>query len=602
MGIPTDPQQGRNPAGTGVPSGRAPGNRPPVQPQQRPSGIPTQQGGSTPQQRPAQQQRPAGARPGGIPNQQGGIPRQQPSQQRPPQQRPAQQGGLPQQRPAGAQQQRPPQQAQRPAQQPRPAQQRPAQEQLPSAPEQNFNDPFGADDDLFSDVPKVSYDESFQDDFGFEDDEDTFSTIPGATNFEDEEIPQRRQEAPQQPAPRVQPAATPRRLQGSTKPPAPSRSSREEFSEDFVDRDKRKLKPFGKPKKAAKAGDFDPRKNLEGQRKLYRGIVVAALVALVGFGAFNALVPKESVSYAEIEEIAAYAAGDTGFPTVKGEGFALNFMDSLLDISPGPEGLAKRTAALGYFYGAAGDSKAASEALTAVGNVSQQVVYGPVALDSTPLTENAASYEIGVLLSTTEAPVEGSDPLEGSAANDAMAASLRWVSFNVNVYYDEAKDSFAIAPNSPTLLPAPSVEAPSLVPAGEPLGEPVDSISESVRATVVGFLSGYRESTKENFDKILQYIGTNADESLRTGLGGQYQFATPDDPSSSVAMEVFESATTAGELKVALVVDWQIPTGENSSVTFPSHYVLTLTSTGGGDYTVTKFAPYYWTEAVAPEE
>jgi len=367
-----------------------------------------------------------------------------------------------------------------------------------------------------------------------------------------------------------------------------------------VDKEELKLKPFGKPKKKAKVGDFDPRKNMEGQRKLYRGIFIAAVLTVVGFGAYQTFWPQESLSTAEVENIASLAVGDTGFPTTRGEGFALSFSESLLNVQPGPESQAQRTAALSYFYGANGDSKLFDSALSTVGSVSQEVVYGPVVLDSTPLTADAASYEVAVLLNTSDTEVVNPG---GSAGAEQIADSLRWVAFNVNVYYDEAKDSFAIAPNSPSLIPAPSVEPQSVVPAGEPLGTAVDDYPESVNATVVGFLSGYRESTKSNFDKILQYIGTDADESLRNGLGSRYQFATPDDPANSIDIQVFQPGESASELKVQLTVDWKITTGENSGVTFPSHYVLTLQSTGSGsDYTVTKFAPYYWTAAVNTEE
>lgn len=568
MGIPTGPQQGRNPSAGGIPANRTPGNQQPAQPRQRPSGLPQPQ-----QQNPAQQ-----------------APRQAEGQPSGTGRRAAQNPGA---APLGQRPQRPPvANPQRPAQQLPPA-------QLPPAAEETFEDPFsfgGDADDPFSDVPKSSYgrdDESL----GFGED-DPFEPISAAQDdgYGDDGEPYVPAPQASQAAPR-EPAARPRRLQGNTRAPERGRAATEEYDESFVDEKNLKLKPFGKSKKKAKVGDFDPRKNMEGQRKIYRGIFITAVLAVVGFGAYQTFVPQENLSVADVESIASMAVGDTGFPTTRGEGFAQSFMDSLLNIEPGPDALAKRTAALSYFYGAEGDSKSFDAALTAVGSISQQVVYGPVILDSTPITAKAGSYEIGLLLSTNDSDVPRD---EGSNGAEQIAESLRWVSFNVNVYYDEVKDSFAIAPNSPTLLPAPSVESPSAVPAGEPLGETVDSVPNSVQATVVGFLSGYRESTKTSFDKILQYIGNDADESLRNGLGNRYQFATPDDPASSIDMQVFQTGSDMSELKIALTVDWQIPTGDTSSVTFPSHYVLTLQSKGGGDYTVTKFAPYYWIEASDP--
>ena len=568
MGIPTGgPQQGRNPSEGARPPGRPQGNQPPQQPRQRSAGLPQPQQPSP--QRPGAQQPPRseGQRSGGA------SPRQP--------QRPS--SALPPQRPTAPRQQPPV----------------PRQEALPLAPEEQFDDPFSfgnQDDDLFSDVPKGSYEDDPLANSGLNED-DPFEYVPEHTEEEETYEP----EPVAAPTPPRAPAARPKRLQGATPAPAPAQAASEEYSEEFVDRENLKLKPFGaKPKKKAKVGDFDPRKNMEGQRKIYRGVFLTALVAIVGFGAYQTFVPPESLSASEVEDIAALANGDTGFPATRGEGYALSFMDSLLNVNPGPEATAQRTAALSYFYGASGDARAFDSALTAVGSISQQIVYGPVVLDSSPLTANAASYEIGVLLSTTDSQIA---PESGSAGAEQIAESLRWVSFNVNVYYDEATNSFAIAPNSPTLLPAPAVVSQSALPAAEPLGTAVDDYPESVNATVIGFLSGYRESTKSNFDKILQYIGTDADETLRDGLGSRYQFATPDDPSNSIDIAVFQPVEgDLSELKVDLTVDWQIPTSDTSGVTFPSHYVLTLQSIGGsGNYTVTKFAPYYWTEAVGSE-
>ncbi len=581
MGIPTGSPQGQNPAGGGLPAGRPQGGQQP------------------PQQRPRQ---------GGLPQPQQGAPRQAPSRQAPsrvpPRQgQPAQPSRQPQRAPQQMPQQRP---------QAAPVPQR-RQEELPDVPDESFEDPFdfdGPSNDPFSDLPQ-GYGQGSEDELTLED--DPFTQIEGDQRFDygdeesfDEPDYQPTSQQPQQLPQRQSSAARPARLEGVVRPPAPSRRAEEEYSEDFVDKENLKLKAFGsgkggKSKKTAKVGDFDARKNMEGQRKIYRGVFIAAIVAIVGFGAYQTFLPQEALSTEEVESIAAAAVGETGFPTTKGEGFAISFIDSLLNLEPGQDGLASRSAALSYFYGTGGDSRPADSALTSVGNIRQQVVYGPVALDSTPLTANAASYEIAVLIKTTDvdAPVQ-----TGVQGNEQIAASLRWVSFNVNVYYDEAKNSFAIAPNSPTLLPAPSVEPPSALPASEPLGDSVDNYPESIRATVIGFLSGYRESTKTNFDKILQYIGTDADEALRDGLGSRYEFANAGDPASSTDISVFAPNGEAdlSELKIQLTVDWRVPAGDDSGVVIPSHYVLTLQSSNGVDYTVTKFAPYYWTETSEPAE
>lgn len=565
MGIPTGPQQGRIPGRGGLPTGRDSGNKP------------------------SSQQRPRG----------NGIPRQEP--QRPSfneEELPLVENTEPLARPASSgdrsQQRRPssaiPERVRR---------QNEYESRPVSSPRENKPFAFENEDDLFSDVPK--YQDSFEDDI-IEDD-GTFESIdPEDDSYDDiEEKPVEQQKTRSSEKLVPVPAAKPRRVRGATKAPEKSSKPDDEYSDEFVDKENLKLKPFGsgKQKKKAKVGDFDTRKNIESQRKIYRGVFIGAMIAIVGTASFITFVPKENLSENEVQSIVAEYVGETGFPTKEGEGFALNFMESLLNVQPGENATTTRNTALSYFYGGQVDGKSFDSALTTVGDVKQNIIYGPVVFDSTPITGNSASYEIGVLVKTVDAAAKDND----STSEAKVAESLRWMAFNVNVYYDDLKQSFAIAPNSPSLIPAPPVAVPGSIPTGEPLGELVDTPPESIKATVEGFLSGYRESSKENTDKILQYIGTEANEDLRDGLDSRYQFATPNDLESSITYEVYSpnGPSDLSELKIDLTVDWQIPTSSDSAVTFPSHYVLTLENKGSGDYTVTKFAPYYWVEGTEVE-
>lgn len=555
MGIPTGPQQGRIPGRGGLPTGRGSGNVPPSQQRPRNSGIPRQQ---LPRDTSNEEELPLVENP------------VQPTRQ--------------------------PSMSPRPTKSQDPRQQRQTSSLPPVSSTEEDPFSFGAENDLFSDVPK--YRNSSDDDL-IEDD-GTFESIdPDDDSYDEDEVeeqPVERHEASKRRATPV-PAAKPRRVSGATKAPEKPSSTDDEYSDEFVDKENLKLKPFGsgKQKKKAKVGDFDTRKNIESQRKIYRGIFIGAMIAIVGTASFITFAPKENLSESEVQSIVAEYVGETGFPTKEGEGFALNFMASLLNVQPGENAETTRNTALSYFYGGDVDGKSFDSALATVGDVKQSIIQGPVVFDSTPITANSASYEIGVLVKTVDAATkENNDTSEAK-----VAESLRWMAFNVNVYYDDLKQSFAIAPNSPSLIPAPPVAVPGSLPMSEPLGELVDTPPESIKATVEGFLSGYRESSKENIDKILQYIGTEADEALRDGLDSRYQFATPNDITSSIRYEVFSpnGAADLSELKIDLTVDWQVPTSSESAVTFPSHYVLTLSDKGSGDYTVTKFAPYYWIEA-----
>lgn len=571
MGIPTGgPQQGRTPSRGGIPTGNKPGNQQPSQ--QRPrAGIPKQQQSTEPPRRRAEEEELPLANPE-IPSR---------ASQRPP---------------LSSETQR------------RLSERR--SKALPPAADNEFDDRYSFkedQEDLFSDVP--NYKDEPDTSLDFEDD-GTFEPISAEDSFEDEDNDGYNQEREAEEKSRNQaqerkaptPAAKPRRARGVSKPPVSSSnegSDGEEFSDEFVDKDNLKLKPFGsgkKPKKKATVGDFDARKNMESKRKLYRGIVLFTVITIIGFGAFKTFAPQTILDRQDVQvEIADYV-GDTGFPTTEGEGFALGFMDSVLNVQPGANAIATRSAALSYFYGNTSDSKDADSAITMIGDIKQEVIRGPVVLDSTAITANAASYEIGFLVKTADSNVKIKDD---SGAEAQIAESLRWMAFNVNVYYDDVKQSFAIAPNSPSLIPAPPVVAPGNIPEGQSLGDSIEEVPESVKATVEGFLSGYRESSKDNTDKILQYIGTEADESLRDGLNSRYQFATPEDLPSSISYDVYSpsGASDLSVLKIDLTVEWKITASSNASVTFPSHYVLTLEDKGSGDYTVTKFAPYYWIES-----
>jgi len=566
----------------GKPNGVPARGLPPQNGQRRQGGLPPLGG---------QGQKSAGA---GIPRQTSGAP-----QSRPRATPPQRQQGLPSPQP---------QQGTNRSQQTPPQRRQPA----PRAPRAPL--PQDLEDELFSGITAPADDGYDPNSLGYEDDpfepipEDELSYDDGEDGYY-EERPQGGA-APQAgvaPLPQSrQPQARRNRTSGAPVEPRQAKVEEEDYQEEFIDEENIELKPYGgkkkKASKKAKVSDFDNRKNLEGQRKLYRTIFVLAIVAIVGFGAFKTFMPVQVLTEDEVATIAAWTNGDTGFPTTRGEGFALSFVDTLVNYSEDQQSKAKRDVALQYFTGGSDSAFAANESFSVMGNIKQSIIYGPVVLESDALTENAGAYKIGMLLST--APLK--DPEGDGVRYDELASEqLRWVAFNVNVYYDVSNDSFRIAEGSPTLLPYEEVIAEDL-PVAQSLGEPVETPPGDASSIALGFIKEYRQSSKSDTSALESYI-IGDDPTLRTGLNSKYQFSTMEDEDASVEMTFYKNeaeadAETPSQLKVEMIVQWAIPMDEEGkeSVKFTSTYVLTLDYSGSG-YKVSKFAPYYWSEQV-PED
>lgn len=477
------------------------------------------------------------------------------------------------------------------------------------SPLQDFSDEMftdlEVDKDSYDDIVNQEEDNPFEHipmgDFSFlDDDKDDFENVseqevtskPVHTSHDSGSVkPNGQREVAREPKSPEQ-KTTVSRVRGDTRIPV-SKVKQEEFSDSFVDKENVKLKPFGKK---VKVGDFDSRNNLESKRKFYRGLFIFGLVAVIGFGAYQTFFPKNILSPNEVEQIAMTSVGETAFPKVRGEGFAVSFIDTLINYSGEDVDRAHRSVALSYFYGRLDNARtgeSGSEFVNFNGNFKQNVVHGPVIVSSRSLTDNAGSFQVGVLMRTSNL-----SNAENKSLSDKAEEELRWTVFNVNVYYNAETDSLAIAPGSPTLLPANNVVANSEVPKAQPLGTDFDDYPESIKATVHGFLNGYRTSSKSDWERIRQYIGSDADESLKNGLNSRFDFIEKDNPASSIkSFEVFATDETHNVLKVDLTVEWVIP-GENSNIGFPSRYVVTLEKVSGNDYRVTKFAPYYWVESI----
>jgi hypothetical protein len=350
----------------------------------------------------------------------------------------------------------------------------------------------------------------------------------------------------------------------------------------FVDSKSKKLKPFGK--KNIKVSDLDDRKDLSGSRKATQIVVIAGVVSLIAFGAFKTFWPQESLTPDDVRSISLEANGEIGYPTQRAEGFAKSFIEAYLTVDNRNE---TSKTVIASFYGAENNAPTRSESSDLV----QKIITGPIVFDSTPISQSSGNFTIGALVSTAG---------EGTKNPDTDPTNTRWAVFSVNVFYSAKSDSFAVTPDSPTVLPPESIKPSSEVPGADSLGEKVDNnVNESIKSTVTGFVKAFQESTETSHSAMDQYVIASAPPELMKGLGGKFTFENPEDPDSSINYEAFQPAA-GGELKVIVDTKWTTRANNSeASISYASKYVMTLEKQGNGKYLVSKFAPFYYVEAPA---
>ena len=366
----------------------------------------------------------------------------------------------------------------------------------------------------------------------------------------------------------------------------------------FIDEDKKKLKPFG-GKKSLKASDLDPRKNIRQQAMVVQTVAIVLLVAIVGFGAYNAIVPRPTLTTGDVVKTIQQTVSMTNFPLQQGEGFAKDFMKSYLELGSNPTA----QAVLNYYY--SGRMVSGSENYPNRYNskgYAQTILYGPTVYGSQYLTDQSGNYTIGALVqpenvntankvdpNATPTPEPTSSTAPSSVPDGSTAV---WQFFSVNVYYDSATLQFAITPDSPTLIPKSQNLASSNAPKQADIGtgKLIDK-QESVKATVQGFMEGYRTSTPSDHIRLDQYLKAKPIPELLNGLGSAYTFA---NKGVDGAVTYMAYATDTSEVKVLVKVVWEYDYTTDVTSTYNSQYIMTLEPSSNG-FAVTKFAPYYYT-------
>lgn len=352
----------------------------------------------------------------------------------------------------------------------------------------------------------------------------------------------------------------------------------------FIDKKKKRLIPFGgnKSKRKVKSSDFDGRKNVAGSAKIMRAFVLFIIFALFLFGIKNTFFPSHVYTDEQIRDFARQGAGRTAFPKERGEAFAENFISMYLTVDPEDKGTRD---VLGYYYGlSSSDSLERSITNIEIGrDVSQKTLISPKVYESNVLNDYSAQFKLSSYVSSTD----GSDMLDTG----------RWVTFSVNVYYDEENDSLSVTKDSPTLIPEFRISNTSNIPERMPLGngEVNENIGPAINPTINGFVEAYGEVSMSNNEKILQYVDDKENLDLISGFGGSVKLK--DDPQNSIKRTIYNSDD--GIYRVELEVEWvdNRSYGDDKEITYISKYIMRVKPVEGeeGKYVVSRFAPIdYW--------
>ena len=214
-------------------------------------------------------------------------------------------------------------------------------------------------------------------------------------------------------------------------------------------------------------------------------------------------------------------------------------------------------------------------------DVKQYVIIGPTVYDIKLLTDYSAMYRVSAYVSN----VDGTE-------TDGSNATGRWLSFSLNVYYDEQNDTLAITPDSPTVIPSyrvgRQVDVPERAPFGN--GEVNKDIGPAINPTINGFVQAYAESSVSSHEAILQYIDDKNDISLYDGFGGTVKLN--GSPDTAIKRTIYNNDD--GVYRVDLTINWidTVASGNDNKVEYVGKYIMRVKPEGDGKYTVSSFVPY----------
>lgn len=350
----------------------------------------------------------------------------------------------------------------------------------------------------------------------------------------------------------------------------------------YVDKKRKKLIPLGgkRSRRKVKSSEFDERENKLTKTRIIRSLIMIGFLLLFLLGLKNTFLPSHVYTSDQIKDFAAQGAGQTGFPDERGQAFVENFMSNYLTVDRSNPELMDR---LSFYYGEDNDSRLNFERLNmSSGTDSKQVIITPPKVyEKELMTEYSAQYKVSTYVSDTD----------GSVSTEKGSAG-RWLSFAVNVYYDKDKDSLAITPDSPIVVPSYKIISDTDVPERAPFGNGTvnNDIAPALNPTINGFVKAYAEASIESHDSILQYIEDKDDISLYDGFGGSVELS--GDPSTAITRVIYDGDDDI--YRAILTIKWidTAAKGGENALEYTGRYIMRVNSLGDGKYSVSSFTPY----------
>ena len=345
----------------------------------------------------------------------------------------------------------------------------------------------------------------------------------------------------------------------------------------YINTKKLKLSPFGGKRKK---WNPDDRKDHGPGKKYARYVTYALLIIAILMGFKNDFFPPNVLTPDDVATIVSQTTGTTNFPLEEGRGMATDFIRAYLSVQGGDNSLSSMV--LSYYYGGGLSGGGDTEGLTrsASDGFEQTILYGPTIYSSKALTDYSAAYVVGALVQEKS----------GKTYNPP-----KWEFFSVGEYYNSVKKNFSIVPDSPSVVPAEEVGAPSSVPQEKDVGSENDDIANEVAPTVTGFIKAMIETSPQDHSTMDQYVVPHPDPSLYKGLNNEYSLAGSD----SDAIQ-FQAFTPSGDevdpptVKIKATIRLRSSVGAEDGIQYTSTYLMFLERQTNGKYLISKFHPWYY--------
>ena len=348
--------------------------------------------------------------------------------------------------------------------------------------------------------------------------------------------------------------------------------------EEYIDYKKKKIKPLGGKKSKIKDKDLDDRKNKLNMISMLRLFIFICIIIAFALGIKNTWFPERVYTNRDIANIAISAIGKTGFPLERGRAFSQEYLYHYLNNTEESRELLQK-------FGS--DNRQ-------IQNKSQQ----KPALIPILYSEQTDNYYSGIY----KYSVYITD-FNGKTYNEDEHKEVgHWLSFMVQVYYDNENDSLT-AIDTPTLIPTYIIDNDnSKIPQAEKLGtgEVADKeVQEDADPTIKGFIKAFMDVDKNNYDEIVQYIPSDKPLALINGFGGTVKLADK----SNINYKIYKTENANSYIAE---VDLQLQNAQTnpigSGTIYNAKYVLRFEKTSDNKYLVTKFAPYLYSKDLSIQQ